>query len=285
MWVSKVLSVDMEVEMVALDLDGTLYRDGRMGEGDRQAVLKTVNRGIPVVIATTRLRFSTLQIIDGLPITSFPLICQNGARVLGGGWDAESSLNEWKMVRLKEVVARSVVERADQWGYELSTTFPEKVFWKRREGEELGPHPVSERRMVVERNSDALKEGTPVSLMMHKDRNGMEALLDVEKTCEEYRSDIRVDRHHRGSDCRAITIYDKDVSKGSAIELVCDKVGVNVDNVMAIGDDEVDVDMMKTAGLGVAMDDSPEHVKKEADWVTSTVKEQGVAGALERYIL
>jgi hydroxymethylpyrimidine pyrophosphatase-like HAD family hydrolase len=57
------------------------------------------------------------------------------------------------------------------------------------------------------------------------------------------------------------------------------------ENVMAIGDDFSDLEMLEYAGIGVAMGNAPEAVKARADWVTTTIEKDGVARALERWVL
>ena len=54
---------------------------------------------------------------------------------------------------------------------------------------------------------------------------------------------------------------------------------------MAIGDDFSDIEMLRYAGIGVAMGNAPELVKASADWVTTTIEDDGVARAIERWIL
>ena len=57
------------------------------------------------------------------------------------------------------------------------------------------------------------------------------------------------------------------------------------ENVMAIGDDFSDIEMLEYAGIGVAMGNAPAAVKACADWVTSTIEKDGVAKAVERWLL
>ena len=57
-----------------------------------------------------------------------------------------------------------------------------------------------------------------------------------------------------------------------------------MDQVIAIGDQELDLPMIKEAGLGIAMGNAIAEVKAEADFVTKTNNEAGVAYALEKYL-
>jgi hydroxymethylpyrimidine pyrophosphatase-like HAD family hydrolase len=57
------------------------------------------------------------------------------------------------------------------------------------------------------------------------------------------------------------------------------------ENVMAVGDDFSDIEMLQYAGIGVAMGSAPAPVKAVADWVTTSFQEDGVARAIDRLIL
>jgi hydroxymethylpyrimidine pyrophosphatase-like HAD family hydrolase len=56
-------------------------------------------------------------------------------------------------------------------------------------------------------------------------------------------------------------------------------------NVMAVGDSRNDLMMIKEAGLGVAMGNAQDIVKNEADWITATNEEDGVAKAIQKWVL
>jgi len=73
------------------------------------------------------------------------------------------------------------------------------------------------------------------------------------------------------------------VSKASGLQIVCDKVGVDAADVLAIGDGRNDIEMLRWAGRGVAMGQSVEEVRAAADDVTGTVYEDGAAQELSRW--
>lgn len=83
-----------------------------------------------------------------------------------------------------------------------------------------------------------------------------------------------------------LEIMPKGVHKAVGLQLLCDHLGLDASQVMAVGDEENDLSMLKWAGLGVAMANGVDLVKKTANAVTSkTNEESGVAEAVERYIL
>ena len=76
-----------------------------------------------------------------------------------------------------------------------------------------------------------------------------------------------------------------DANKGVGLRTLADILGVNPDATMAIGDTENDLAIIEAAGIGVAMGNATDAVKAKADYVTTSNTEDGVAAAIEHFIL
>lgn len=74
------------------------------------------------------------------------------------------------------------------------------------------------------------------------------------------------------------------VSKGSAIKTLAEHEGIDLHDVLAIGDSENDIEMIKAAGIGVAMGNGSEELKRSADFVTDSVSDDGFCRAIEKLI-
>ena len=75
-------------------------------------------------------------------------------------------------------------------------------------------------------------------------------------------------------------------NKGEAVRYLAEELlGLQAANVMAIGDNFNDVEMISYAGVGVAMGNAPDAVKAGADWVAPDVEEDGAAAAIEQFVL
>ncbi|AEA47199.1 phosphoglycolate phosphatase [Archaeoglobus veneficus] len=79
----------------------------------------------------------------------------------------------------------------------------------------------------------------------------------------------------------AYHIMDAKVSKGRALEYIADELGISPKEFAAIGDSENDIDLIKAAGLGIAVGDADLKLKMEADVVVSKKNGDGVVEALE----
>lgn len=74
-------------------------------------------------------------------------------------------------------------------------------------------------------------------------------------------------------------------SKAAALEWLAARLGVAREEVLAVGDERNDIEMLAWAGTGVAMGNAHPEVKAVADWVTAPVEEDGCALAIERFVL
>ena len=75
------------------------------------------------------------------------------------------------------------------------------------------------------------------------------------------------------------------VDKGSGLRKLCALLGVDIDRVIAVGDSDNDIPMLRAAGLGVAMGNANERVKAVADWIAPSLEEDGVAATIQRWVL
>jgi hypothetical protein len=75
------------------------------------------------------------------------------------------------------------------------------------------------------------------------------------------------------------------VSKGNALREIIDYLGLNPRQIIAIGDSFNDAAIFEVAGTKIAMGHAPAGLKEMADWIAPTVEEDGVAVAIEKFIL
>lgn len=76
----------------------------------------------------------------------------------------------------------------------------------------------------------------------------------------------------------------KDVSKGRTLKLYCETHNIDMKNVLALGDNNNDIEMIALAGYGIAVDNATEELKKHAKYITGSNVEHGVAQAIYKFI-
>lgn len=80
-----------------------------------------------------------------------------------------------------------------------------------------------------------------------------------------------------------IDIIPKGGGKANGIQKYLEQLGIDRSEIMAFGDGENDIDMLKFAGIGVAMGNASDHVKAAADYVTTDIDDDGIAHALRHF--
>ena len=75
------------------------------------------------------------------------------------------------------------------------------------------------------------------------------------------------------------------VTKGNGLTLLCSHLGVDIEETLACGDTQNDIDILKTAAIGVAMENALPEVKEIADFVTRSNENSGVAHAIRTFAL
>ena len=81
-----------------------------------------------------------------------------------------------------------------------------------------------------------------------------------------------------------LEIFPKGITKGTALSAICDTLDIPLKDTIAFGDHELDIPLIETAGVGIAMGNAIDQLKEKADFVTRSNNEAGIAYALEYYL-
>lgn len=240
-------------QLVALDMDGTLLDDAsNVPEGNREAIKRAQQEGVHVVLSTGRFIDSTREYAASLGLTSF-LVSSNGGEI----WSHEGELLERHLLPSATVAFMRDLGR--QHGVRYWGTATDGVFHWEEFPEDTDTY-------------DWLKFGFST-----EDDDKRQAVWESLKVTGELEltnsSPINIEVNPRG------------INKATALATVCRRLDLTMENVMAVGDSLNDIAMIKAAGCGVAMGNAQERVKEEADWITGTNVEEGVAQAIYRWVL
>jgi hypothetical protein len=260
---------------LALDLDGTLLNSGlRLSDANAEAVRAAMEHGVQVVLATARFYGIASRTASRLEVQT-PLICSNGALVKRPG-DGEDLLR----LDLDRDLAREVTALGDERGWEMFTTIGDTTYMQMRPG--IIPERLPGGLKIAERHSDHLDEGAPTCVLVF----GHEAVDEIASrflpACER-RAAISINRPTNSAHYVILTHPDAD--KASALEIVLKELGVSPKETVAIGDSESDIGIFRMSGLGIAMRNSPDEVKREALHVAPSNDEDGVAWAIRKFLL
>lgn len=257
--------------LIALDVDGTLlHEDGSASDAVKDAVLAAIDAGHEVTLATGRSWETAREVLAQFAMAPDYVVCSNGAVIMqrdGDGYrraivetfDARPVL---EMVRGFLPGGSYMVEEAD--GTRYYTEGMDSSGWSLGPAdpvpfEELGVRPVS-RVVVVSPSHDA------------------EEFLDIVEQIG-----LRKVTYAVGW-AAWLDIAPEGVSKGSALARVLDRLGMQKDAILVVGDGRNDVEMFELArssgGRAVAMGQAPDEVKAAAGEVTAPVDEDGLAEVL-----
>jgi Cof subfamily protein (haloacid dehalogenase superfamily) len=263
------------IQLIALDLDGTLLNSAvKVSERNAEAVKRALDAGVKVVLATARWYLLAKRHAERLGIHT-PLICNNGA-VVKRPQDGDDLLH----LRLDQELARDVTALADERGWETFTTIEDATYMRMRPG--IIPERLPAGLRVSERQAEEVARGQPTAVLVF----GEEAVNEISQRflpAFDGRAKFSLNRPPRYPHYVILTHPDAD--KASALEIVCRELDVPLADVMAMGDSESDLEMLRLAGLGIAVDNSPDEVKRAALHIAPANDADGVAWAIERFVL
>jgi Cof subfamily protein (haloacid dehalogenase superfamily) len=258
------------ISVVAVDLDGTLLlSDGSPAPEGMRLLKQAAENGVYVIVSTTRNPASVRPLSAQLEI-DHPIVCTNGAQV----WGSPDG-PVWAHHTIPMEAALAVAQLADTHGWGLSITIESMIYWRQRPGQPLGE--VEPNRMVVRTNMDALGE-EPDAIAVWEP----EAFQPVRELCQGLTDQCYFETYYRvdGSE-HSLVVFPLLADKGEGLDLVLERLGIGWEEVVAIGDNPNDLPMIRKAGVGVAMGNAPDEVKREATLVAPSNDEEGVAWALK----
>ncbi|HET7627208.1 MAG TPA: Cof-type HAD-IIB family hydrolase [Bacillales bacterium] len=241
------------IRMIALDMDGTLLtNDGKISEANKKAIRSAQAAGIFVTLATGRNMHEIKPYAEQLHLEG-PFISINGSVL----W--RNMTETWKCYTLDAKWVERMRELANQyearyWGHSTIGGF---------------------------RNHDFIEDIDSVEWF--KFGFDIENAIDRAKILQTLKKWDAFEISN--SSPTNIEVNPKRVHKAFGLRHVCELLQLPMRQVLAIGDSLNDLQMIKSAGIGVAMGNAQEAVKKAADHITETNENDGVATAIEKFVL
>ncbi len=276
----------MPVRLIALDIDGTLLDDrSQLPESNRRAVADAAARGIEIALVTGRRYDFAMPIARQFPCP-LTMIVNNGAL-------AKSSGGETQLVRLlPRTVAGRVLDATSEFREMSSVCFhrprEKQLIFERIDWDDplRGGYFARNREFIAEMSplADCLTED-PIQIMFTgsvEQARVVESLLSGSPFSAEYSLAMTL---YQNRDFGMVDVISPGCSKGSTLAAWVRERGWSRDDVMAIGDNLNDLEMLQYAGLAVVMGNSVPELKSLGWHQTLTNEEGGVAAAIEAYAL
>lgn len=271
----------LDIQLLVLDIDGTIAgQSNDVREPVRQAIRSAQAKGIQVAIATGRMYCSALRFHRQVAST-LPVLAYQGAWIQDPATQkiyqhlpvsrntAEQLLDYFERDELRDLLSVHFYINDQLYVREVK---PETLLYAKRA--DIQPIAVGDLRKTL--NSEPTKV-----LALSDDTEIIEQLLGSLR--KQY---TPAELYLTKSVATFFEATHPNANKGTAVRYLAEELlGLNVQNVMAIGDNFNDVEMLEYAGLGVAMGNAPADVQAIAQWVAPDVEEDGAATAIEAFIL
>jgi len=259
----------MKYRLIALDVDGTLLNDDHiLTPRVRESVRAAAGKGTEIVLCTGRGSASAQPVLDELGLAG-TMITHNGASIV----DSVSRSVLFEQA-IDHRLARRYLDDLQERGihYDMNTSF--ELYVNQLSDYTALMYENMCARPILRSMEDGLPEST-VKLSVYASEADIDA---VENDWRGWEHELQYIR----SGINFIDIQHPDAAKGKSLEKLAALRGIPREQVLAIGNYYNDVGMLEFAGLGIAMDNSPDGVKALADEVARSNNEDGVAQVLER---
>ena len=274
------------IRLLAIDIDGTLLDSkGRVPPANLAAIHRVAARGVRVVMATGRSFHFALQALGELP-DDLTLLVYNGA--IARARSGETLLRRL----LPQAVAREVLEATIDWRPDTACVFDRPAAGQLVYDRMDWSHPNRSRFMqrnagiiqAVDRLEDAVTED-PVQVTFN---GGVAAMRAVSAHLAGHPVAPHLEvmlTEYPNRDFSMVDVCGAGTTKGSGLAAVASAFGIAQCEVMAVGDNHNDRDMLEWAGIGVVMGNAEPELKQPGLHLTGTNDEAGLSQAIDRFIL
>ncbi|MCY4072990.1 MAG: HAD family hydrolase [Chloroflexi bacterium] len=264
-----------EIKLVALDLDGTLLNSRHaLSVRNRSAIESAQRQGVEVVLATGKTRQSAEDLIDSLGINS-PGIYMQGLIT----YNADGSVRT-RIVMAKESVSR-VISLGEEFGFGALAYSGNRCFALRVDDFAAKLTEYGEPHVETIADWPELLDTFDINkVVLYGEENGVTTLRRA--------IDARLDgavHVTRANVDGMIEVLPPNTSKGQAVRTLLEELGIDPSRALAVGDGENDTEMLQAVGIGVAMGNATQMLKDVADVIVPSNDEDGVAVALEEFVL
>lgn len=267
--------------LLALDLDGTLCGDDlRIARPVRRALEEARRSGVYVTLATGRMFRATLPFARELGLDT-TLVCYQGAYLR----EVRASA-PWFHQGLPMQASLEVVDYAHQRGYALNLYLDDELYVRQPSPESqvyatmarVDLQVVGDLRAFLQRRGVADGQGPTKAVIITDEATTPRVVAELSQrfggalgVVQSYRLFAEVVHPH--------------VSKGDGLARLCYRLGVRPEEVIAVGDNLNDLEMLRFAGLGVAMGNAHPALQAAADDVCPDLDHHGVVDVVRRFLL
>lgn len=263
------------LKLIACDLDDTLLRnDFTVSEKNRKAINEVKKRGIKIIILTGRVTAAVKPIVGELDLDE-PFGSFQGAKIVDPKTD-----EVLYSCQLEKNYILDILKYAENNDIHVNIYDDKRIYVKSINKWSDFYKGFAREVEIIEVGSlqDYDFKETPKVVFIDENEKLIKAYDDILK----FKSD---DINMFFSKKNFLEFTKKEATKGYALEFLAKKWCLEKHEIMAIGDNFNDLSMIEYAGIGVCMENGEEDMKKRADFITLSNENDGVAYALDKFIL
>ncbi|MBP1931213.1 Cof-type HAD-IIB family hydrolase [Ammoniphilus resinae] len=260
-------------QLIALDIDGTLLNDHYECDGETRALLQSLEEaGLEIVLCTGRALEPTKKVAEMVGVGSY-LITDNGSVTYHTPTRDAVSIKA-----IDPDYLENILEILNNKHVHIDVTAMEKMYTIPHHAEIADMYKKYMVNPVILEQLEELPEPILKATLYGSEK-------EIDQIYEELPQQLipyQVQCFRSGP--YFIDVMNKQATKGTALASLTKRLNISSNTVIAIGNYYNDIDMIRFAGMGVAMENAPEKVKIAADLITESNNQQGVKRALESLI-
>lgn len=264
----------MNYRLIALDVDGTLLNDHHeLTDQTIETIQEVHDQGCHIVLCTGRAPASTLPILEQLGLEG-TMITHNGAVTVHADERGQSLVNEFSF-EISEIESMLAYARREGIHFDVCTAFNMYI-------ERVGEYEkmMYQKFLINPKLVTSVSElGVPIVKFTLFAQPDVLDRVQLEWEEQKLYGNLRMIR----SGDLFIDVMNPTANKGNALKALAATLEIEAPEIMAIGNYYNDLEMMSFAGLGIAVENSPNDVKEAADAVTSSNNNEGVHEAIRKY--
>lgn len=260
------------IKLLALDIDGTiLKKDYSLSQKVKNVIKKVANIGVKVVLVTGRMYSATTFIAEELELDT-PILCYSGAL-------ARNSEKVFYENLISDSLARNVLKELSAFDIQVNLYVNDEIY-SEVESDILVEY-CQKRKLEYKIKSFNAFENIQANKILAIGKTPEATTEVLEYLKSKFDNNLFLVR----SLPTFCEIINKDASKGKAILYLAQNWGIEHDEIMAVGDQDNDIELLKAAKVKVAMGNATEGLKEVANYIAPSVEDDGVVEVIEKFIL
>jgi 5-amino-6-(5-phospho-D-ribitylamino)uracil phosphatase len=265
---------------LVLDIDGTIVdKDGQISNLDKESLSEVRKSGLAISLCTGRSTGSCIGVIEHLHLDGLHTFC-DGALVCNSDQTQQIYIDPIEGNLVKQLCD---ITNKNNIALELYTAtdclINRETPISAIERDFFGINPRITDFTNIWQNERIIKGGIVTSSPVEEDR--------VKVLSKEFTEslDFGWAKTPAYPNMCFINVTAAGVNKGRALRALAKHLGIDMEEVVAIGDGNNDITLLAEAGMAIAMGNAPENLKSLADYITGDVNHSGVAQAVRKFLL